>query len=261
MKVATIVPQNYLHLLKKDDYLMCLGNLINKPGMERYTEFYRQKCADGAFVIMDNGLIENDPRPLPELIEKAYQLGASEMVMTDVFRDKEATLKAIEEGMKQIGDDCPIRLMFVPQGNTIDEWVMCAAYLIRHYIMYKITIGVPKVLVDIGGRDGRATAISRLVEVCPPARHCTFHLLGCWQSPLEVTIIDKLQQCNDQFPHIRGVDSAIPFVYARAGKKINSQDRPDSNPIDFEFTKVNGHLLRHNIRHWRKAADCTRRWF
>ncbi len=74
-------------------------------------------------------------------------------------------------------------------------------------------------------------------------------------------MIDKLQICSESFPKIRGVDSAIPFVYARAGLKLNSQDRPDSAPINFEFTELNKRLLRGNIHRWRKAGDVTRRWF
>lgn len=267
MQVATIVPQNYLKYIENDDYFMCLGNLIDSPGMERYTEFYRRKAAEGKFVIMDNGLIEGDPRPLPELVEKAYQLGASEMVMTDVFMDKERTLAAIDSGLTQLDPKhCP-SLMLVAQGSSIDEWVSCAQQIIRNVHGFNYTIGVPKVLVKIGGRDARAAAIQQLLDVCPVARHCTFHLLGCWTTPLEVTLIDKLVRSNEKWPKIRGVDSAIPFVYARAGKKITHQDRPDSEPINFQETIVDESLLKYNINQWRIAADSTRmsldprRWF
>lgn len=262
MKVATILPQNYLHLTQDDDYLMCLGHLIGAPGMEKYTEFFTQASKEGKFIIMDNGLIEGDPRPITELAEKANYIGASEMIMTDVFRDKDATLKAIDEGIKAL-DNAGIKhpkLMLVPQGNSVVEWVECAHEIICKYPQLDYTIGVPKVLVHLGGRDGRVEALINLVDRCPVARHKTFHLLGCWTTPLEVTIVDKLVR-QGVLPNVRGVDSAIPFVYARAGSKINSQDRPDSNPINFKFTKVKSFLLRYNIYLWRKAADSSRRWF
>jgi hypothetical protein len=261
MKVATIVPQNYLHLIRNDDYFMCLGNLIDAPGMEKYTKFFKARCAEKKFVIMDNGLIENDPRPLDELAKKAVDLGVNEMVMTDVFRDKDRTLKAIAEGMEQIRSVIHPRLMLVPQGNTVEEWIECTHQIILRYnpAHHEYTIGVPKVLAYIGGRDGRISALLGLMDKCPIARHQTFHLLGCWTTPLEITMIDKLTR-QGNFPNVRGVDSSMPFVYARAGKGITSQDRPDSEPINFEKTAVNPLLLRNNVRLWRNAADSSSRF-
>lgn len=259
MKVATIVPQNYLNLIRNDDYLMCLGHLIGAPGMEKYTTFFQKAASEGKFVIMDNGLIEKDPRPITELAAKAMSIGANEMVMTDVFRDKDATLKAIEEGIAALeGIEHP-KLMLVPQGNSVDEWVECAHKIICTYTHMDYTIGVPKVLVHLGGRDGRIEALVKLVDCCPVAKHKTFHLLGCWTTPLEITMIDKLVRQGD-LPNVRGVDSAMPFVYARAGKTMDSQDRPDSEPINFEHSEVNSFLLLRNVMHWRKAADSSRRW-
>ncbi|MEG1543058.1 MAG: hypothetical protein RR382_00845 [Tannerellaceae bacterium] len=258
MKVATIVPQNYLGLTKNDDYFMCLGNLIGAPGMEAYTEFFKQRCAEGKFVIMDNGLIEGDPRPIAELARKAMDLGVSEMVMTDVFCDKDKTLAAIDKGVNELRPIEHPKLMLVPQGSTIEEWVECAHELILRY-RFEFTLGIPKVLVKLGGRDGRALALTELMERCPVAAHKECHLLGCWTTPLELTVIDKLSK-QGHFPPIRGVDSAMPFVYARAGKKLNSQDRPDSVPINFEKTCVNPFLLRYNVYQWRRAADVSRRF-
>lgn len=260
MQVATILPQNYLGLIKNDDYFMCLGNLIGAPGMEEYTDFYTKRSREGKFVIMDNGLIEKDPRPIEELADKALSIGASEMVMTDVFCDRQKTLNAIADGVDRLKAVVHPKLMLVPQGNSVDDWIKCAHEIIMTYNTMDFTIGVPKVLVHLGGRDGRAAAISGLQEVCPIVRHFTFHLLGCWTTPLEVTMIDKLQHSDDKFPHIRGVDSAMPLVYARANKLLDHQDRPDSEPINFQYTKVNDITLRRNIHIWRKAADSQRRF-
>lgn len=258
MKVATIVPQNYLHLIRNDDYFMCLGNLIDAPGMEKYTQFYVDRCREEKFVIMDNGLIENDPRPLKELAIKANLLGVSEMVMTDVFCDKERTLAAIDQGIHDLAPVQHPPLLLVPQGNSVEEWVDCAHQILLKYSPshYGYTLGVPKVLTKLGGRDGRIKALYQLMEVCPIAKHRTFHLLGCWTTPLEITMIDKLVRQGD-FPFVRGVDSAMPFVYARAGAGITTQDRPDSEPINFETTVVNYSLLWRNITKWKVAADST----
>lgn len=260
MKVATILPQNYLHLTADDDYFMCLGHLINEPGYEQYTKFFADRAKEGKYVIMDNGVIEGNQRPIQELAEKAMSIGASEMIVTDVFRDCNATLEAISRDLKVLNNVPHPHVMLVPQGNTLDEWVFCAHQLIKRFGTYDFTIGVPKVLSDIGGRDGRIAALYKLCEVCPVAKHKTAHLLGCWTSPLEILMLDKIQDSGSRcLPKLRGVDSAIPFVFARAGLRVNAADRPDSDPINFQHSEVSERLLKRNIKDWRKACSADYR--
>ena len=64
---------------------------------------------------------------------------------------------------------------------------------------------------------------------------------------------------------VRGVDSAIAYVYTRAGIAIDSDDRPDQQPIDFrngalEIDQLGRDvrmqcLLRNNLSKWRAAGD------
>lgn len=260
MKVATIVPQNYLDLTAHDDYFMCLGNFIDEPGYEEYTAFFTQRAAEGSFVIMDNGLIEGNQRPIEELARKATKIGASEMVLTDVFCDRKATLEAIRADIKKLSSIVHPKPLLVAQGDSIDDWVACACTLINENKIRDFTLGVPKVLTKMGGRDGRIAALYQLVEACPPARHLEVHLLGCWTTSLEITILDKIRISESpNMPKIRGVDSAMPFVFARAGKRVNECDRPDDNPIDFKKSQVSRRLLKRNIKDWRKAGDIVPR--
>lgn len=262
MKVATILPQNYLYLTQKDSYFMCLGNLIGESGMENYTNFFKSRAAAGKFVIMDNGVIEGNPRPFVELINKAKVVGASEIVVPDVFQNKDATLASIREAntlLKRCPEMDSVRRMYVPQGSTMEEWFECAEEIINKHSGINDTIGIPKVLVTMGGRDARIAAIKKLDEMYPCFKHRYVHLLGCWTTPLEITMADKASVCGEIHP-IRGVDSAIPFVFARAGMKLDHDDRPDKNPINFEHSEVALPLLKHNISLWRKAAN-SKRWF
>lgn len=258
MKVATILPQQYLQCTLYDDYYMCLANLIDEPGMESYTNFFMDMgTCDKKYVIMDNGLIEGNPRPIKELIEKAKLIHADEFILPDVFRDSTATLNAIDAAYEEA---CAsgIRMMAVPQGDTLDEWLSCACEIIGNFREIEV-IGVPKVLVDIAGRDGRLFAIKQLVEMSPMLKHKQIHLLGCWKTPLEILTIDKAS-ASGIIPMVRGVDSAIAYVYARAGIRIDSDDRPDSNPIDFKAGELKEwSLLGKNIRMWKAAAD-SRTW-
>lgn len=258
MKVATILPQTHLESTRYDSYLMALAHLIDKPGMETYTEFFKEKSKEpGTFIIMDNGLIEGDPRPISELLDKALSIGADELILPDVFRDSLATLNAVNTATDYLvsqGERIQgMGFMAVPQGKTLDEWLDCASMLLNNPLV--TCLGIPKVLVDIAGRDGRYDAIEALMERVHDLNGVALHLLGCWRTPLEVSIIAKGMEIGD-LPEIRGVDSAIPYVFARAGLYINEDDRPDSNPIDFADGKLEeGSKLEYNILLWRDAVD------
>lgn len=258
IKVATILPQAYLQLSENDTYVMALAHLIGAPGMERYTDFFiRKGQEEQSFVIMDNGVIEGDPRPIAELYDKALMIGASELILPDVFRDSKRTLDLVNNAttylagrQETLGE---MGLMAVAQGETLDEWVECALALLDNPMVS--CIGVPKVLVDIAGRDGRYIAISELMDRAGDLGGRELHLLGCWQSPLELSILSKAAEIGE-LPEIRGVDSAIAYVYARAGKAINDADRPDSHPIDFKNGEIaHKAQLRYNIMLWKDAVD------
>lgn len=257
MKAATILPQNLLHLVHGQDYHLCLAHLINKPGMELYTDFYKGIGADESkYLIMDNGLIEGDPRPISELISKAIELNADELVLPDVFTNGPATITAVADALEYVNEHMtqhqyhkPLKFMAVAQGRTIDEWVDCALTLIDLGVD---VIGVPKVLCSIAGPNGRLKALSRLCDKAPRL-DVEFHLLGCWDTPLEVLAVEKAAQAGD-IPLVRGTDSAIAYVYSRNNVKITDQTRPESNPIDFAKGTASILLLAENIKEWVSCA-------
>lgn len=260
MKVATILPQNFLSMVETDSYHMCLAHLIEAAGMEAYTDFFKRHAAiPNNYVIMDNGLIEGNPRPIEELVAKAERLGAQELILPDVFRNSHATLKAVDQAFEYIiKNNICIKLMAVPQGRTLNAWLSCALLLLD----YPITcIGVPKVLTDIAGRDGRLMAINKLQEICPEIKHYDIHLLGCWTTALEVLTLAKASE-QGIIPTIRGVDSALSFVYARAGIRLSDDDRPDNIPINFKESEVPSHgLLSLNIQAWQHSGDASEKPF
>lgn len=259
MKVATILPQNLLSHISEENYHMCLAHLLFKPGMEAYTEFYKAQCAkEGSYVIMDNGLIEGDPQPIEVLVEKALKVGAHELILPDVFFDAAETVKAVEGAVKYILDNnVRINLMVVPQGETLTEWSWCAQKLIDYNIE---CVGVPKSLTGLLGRDGRLMAMMQLMLDMPSASAYNFHLLGCYKSAIEIITIDSASRNKaNKLPTIRGVDSALPYIYTRADLLINEADRPDSEPINFENGgEIDLRLLDFNIKHWVDAGGAGR---
>lgn len=259
MKVASILPQNLLHLIQDDNYHMCLAHLIGALGMDVYTDFYRNiGYQKDKYLIMDNGLIEGDPRPIEELVEKAILVKADELILPDVFLKYKETTKAVDGALGFIkSHDVRMNLMAVAQGETLTEWFECAKELIAMGIK---CIGVPKVLTKVGGRDARLQVLMALAYSGVDLKGVEFHLLGCWNSALEVIVMDSASRNKgNMLPNIRGVDSALPYVYARADLMISEDDRPDSAPINFKEDKViDQRLLEFNINAWRGAGGADR---
>jgi hypothetical protein len=248
MQSATILPTHYLHLIKDEPYHMCLAHLIGKD--PEYTHFYNQIGKNKQkYLIMDNGVIEGDQRPVHELVKKAIFIGADELILPDVFENSAATLDASYRALRYVQDAAPnLKLMAVPQGKNMDEWLECAIIMIDWDIH---CLGIPKVLVKSEGPDARLHALTYLGN---KTRGLDIHLLGCWQTPLEISLIERAS-LNKEISSIRGVDSAIAWVYSKAGIFLNESDRPQINHIDFLDIDTNEELLSHNIRLWKAACD------
>lgn len=249
MKAATIVPQNYLHLVAHQPYHLALAHLVGKEGFGHYTNFYRNIGHDPEkFLILDNGLIEGDPRPIEELVNKAAFLHADELVLPDVFQDLMGTLKASYDALNYVRKKSTVRVMAVPQGSTYENWLICAKEMLEWDID---TLAIPKVVTKMAGRDGRLHALQDLHDLLEKKK-VDVHLLGCWESPLELKYIESFVKTGEAYP-VRGVDSAIAYVYARAGLRMSEAERPPG-AIDFDARDADEELLKYNIEMWQ--SEC-----
>ena len=246
MKAATILPTHYLPLIEDTDYHMCLAHLIGKD--EKYTEFYKQIGKDSSkYLIMDNGVVEGDQRPITEIVKKAIYVNANEIILPDVMLDKDATLEKSYDALQYIKDNFPLKIMAVPQGKTIDEWLDCAITMIDWDID---CLGIPKVLTKLGGRDARLEVLKMLGN---KTRGLDIHLLGCWNSSIELTMIASAE-LNREVRPIRGVDSVLAYVYSREGLLISDADRP-AGYVDFSAHDVEEDLLKRNIFLWQMSCE------
>lgn len=258
MQMASIVPQNFLNLTAESNFHMALAHLVGEDGYEEYTEFFKNR-KEGAFCILDNGVIEGSPMPIETIIEKALLIGANEIVLPDAYKDAAKTIKMVDKALKVLltkfgAHNWPFSLMVVPQGDTEETWLDCAKILLEEYGEYIDTIGIPKHLIDtVGNRDARLYAISNLAEKVDLEGYA-IHLLGCWKTPLEVLTIAKASE-QRIIPTVRSCDSAIPYVYARNGLRFSDDDRPDYDPIDFKKGYCNAILLSYNIVAWVCVGD------
>lgn len=252
MKAAIILPQAFLKYGAHSDYHMALAHLIGKPGFEEYTEFYTNVGKDpNKFLMMDTGLIEGDARPIEELAVKAQQIHADEMALNDVFMDREGTLRETWDALHCLAKTgLDIRRMAIPQGNTLEDWLSCAREMLKWKASIN-TIGIPKVLVKLEGTMARLHALTQIGEEIRDAG-LDIHLLGCWESPLELSVIEAAIHAGNCVP-VRGVDSAIAYAYARESIRITDDERP-SGAINFAATTCDEEVLRYNIHIFEKEA-------
>ena len=261
MKMASIVPQNFLEMTAESDFHMALAHLVGEEGYEEYTQFFQNRKA-GSFCILDNGVIEGSPMPIQIITEKARIIHANEIVLPDAYKDRQQTIEMVDVAMRYLlstyGEyKWPFSLMVVPQGDSMEDWLACVESLILKWGKYIDTIGIPKHLINTcDERDARLFAISHLADMNLDISKFKIHLLGCWKTPLEVLTIAKASE-QGIIPEVRSCDSAIPYVYARNGLRFSDDDRPDVDPIDFKNGHCNKTLLIYNILAWNCIGNPT----
>ena len=251
MLAATIVPTPYLHLTKDDVYLMALAHLIGVD--KEYTDFFIERGKEGKFILMDNGVVENDQRPLEELVEKALLINASEIILPDTLYDSGATLRdskaAIDRLRRMHVGKAPFGLMAVPQGQDFHEWYRCAAIMLQWDID---AIGISKFttpkFVEFRGKARRFCFGALAALGCKK----DIHFLGCWDDPAEMADLTTLESlATPTAKMIRGTDSAIAYAYAREGKLLSTHNSRPMEEIDFAASTALEAILDTNITRWR----------
>jgi len=191
-----------IHTLETDntDYHLALTHLVLK--YPEYADFYKKKREQGDFVILDNSLIElGKAASLHKVLEAAEIINPSEIVLPDVFTDREKTLIAVDGALEQLGNmniDQDFQLQAVAHGENKTEWKKCWDKLSRN--PYIDCIAIPKVTSKIFG--SRKWAIDYALDHNPKDKQ--IHLLGMWSTARELKMYsNRLQK------FIRGVDTSI----------------------------------------------------
>lgn len=227
MKVALIPPVPDLERFATTDIHLLLSHLFAHPG---YLEYYSKRRDFGDYIILDNSAHENGAGNLPdELLDQAVAVRAQEVVCPDVLFDDRGTVSAGVRMFRYMTSDagwekfCAAglpRLMLVPQGTTRGEWVKCLTSLMHeweermsHLVGMPPVIGVSKDYEDLVS-GGITSLIAQYLAPLRQAMGIDVHCLG-W--PSKLWSLAKVQQ---ETPWVRSTDSAKPFVYARAGIRL-----------------------------------------
>lgn len=206
MKLAAITSSEGFFAIKRSElsYHMVLGqDLVSCADTHN---FYANRHLRGDFIMVDNGAAEPSEERVPfsEIVHAADTVGADEIVMPDVLRDKQGTLELLRD-IDTIRLVHPRQRCLVPQGATLSEWLQCLDYMIE-YIPFA-TIGIPKHLEAIEG--GRKCALEQIIRQ-GYHKHYHVHLLGVWKHPFT-----EIGQAIETLPTVRGIDTAAPIAYAQ----------------------------------------------
>lgn len=258
MKVATILPTPLLGKEPSMDYNMCLFHIVRDN--DEYASYFRELSEQGKFVIMDNGAAERVNPSHEELMEVYGKVNPTEIVLPDVVYDTWETTKRTREAYQAFvaaGLHEKYQFMAVPQGNDWISWLNCAKlFLMQEHIT---TIGIskfvtPKLQEELGAETNvRLECVDAILTLAKELnRDVQIHLLGCWESPEEVGEIDAA--FGDK---VRGTDSAIAYVFTRAGQVYETgKKRPDNYEIDFHRGTVEDlELLNKNMVSWIDACQ------
>jgi hypothetical protein len=228
MKTALIPPVPDLTHHATTDIHLLLSHLTHYPG---YLDFYRKRGRQGDYLILDNSAHEHGHgNRAQELLFQAMVVGAHEVVCSDVLFDAHGTAQASEAMMRYISSDYgwesymtagSPRLMLVPQGKTEREVEQCLHRLIFLWTVHMErlsthppVIGISKDYDDEIMDGGIAGFIAKYCEPIRNRLNIDVHCLG-WPKNLW-----SLSEVHRQAPWVRSVDSAKPFVYARAGIRL-----------------------------------------
>jgi len=214
----------------------------------QYVHFYVERKEKGDFIILDNSIIEaGNASSLEALDSAAQKVTPNEIALGEKWHDAIGTLQEIEKGIRFAEAhnwDC--RLMAVPQGKVLGEWLWCFERILDLEID---TIGIPKFLEDFH-EEGRLGVLKLLAfeyeEKIRDSRK-QLHLLGLGGNPLELAYVSQLN-----LP-VRGADSSMPVWFGLLGIPFHSElglpyGRRIFPPIDFYSNNcIHDEVVKHNV--------------
>lgn len=245
MEIATILPIPYLTLEAASPYHMCLAHLMSD---KHYCEFFEKQAKRGAFVLMDNGVVEtHEPMPIHELTTLYLETGVTEFILPDKPLDRDETMRLSEDALLYVQETLGSSIspvMAVPQGRTASDWVACAREMATWPVQ---AIGISKFTCEYF--LDRVKALDLVMDAFNDGGKMV-HLLGCPGDPREI------YNAELAFPGlIRGVDSGTATIYTQADA-IMMDHWGDKPTIEIDFYR-SGDLtqLAMNIACWK--ARCV----
>lgn len=186
MYVCSIMPKGTYHLMYEEPIVMLLTHLVEKDS--QYAELALEHSE--AYKILDNSLIElGGALSMDRLMAAADKVKADEIILPDVFRDGEATIKSTKEAIQWLKDHNRLgdyKLMAVCHGITQEVFKECFDAL--NDMPELDVIGIPKVMSSFDWVVGRSRA--SLYDIFKKGDK-EIHFLGSWYQLGELLTMPK----------------------------------------------------------------------
>jgi hypothetical protein len=234
MKLAHIIPPAAVGPMAPllGDYHLLLPSLVPDT---RYRDEYRHRreVAVPGFYMLDNGIAEGKATDFPHLLAMAKVMGADEVILPDVMKDMDRTLRAVAQAFYP-AFECrhKYKFMFVLQGQDIAECVHSAVRAMNMYPGIINTFGIPRHILSRGSHARQAIATRLALEF--PFK--PVHLLG-----MHPEHSNELLKYGEAYAAlgVRGIDTSLAWNATLAGEPLNGSDNLtiERQPIE-EFRKA-----------------------
>lgn len=215
MQAALIPPRGLETYVLQSSFHLALA-IPDTVSNSRYTSTYRRAAARDDHIIVDNGAADGGLVDNRELLLAAAVLGANEIVAPDVLFDKAQTVVKVADFLSwyKTEQEQHYNVMAVAQGVNKLELQKC----IDRYSTYSTitAVGLPRHLLTTLKLASARIDLANWVEEMFPGRF-KIHLLGT-----NTSWIREVEFANKYAPHIRSVDSALPFNYALSDIDLKS---------------------------------------
>lgn len=222
-KFLPVAPINILDQLTKRG---CIDRfyLAHDVVKSKYREAYiNSNVSPLSYTILDNSVIELGGAVNIDIVKDAQSIVQADIVvLPDVLEKSKETSQIVKEtyGMwfETFNNSKPkdfTHLMFVPQGETLKDWISCLVttmnYLEKTYGKTKVPtyIGIPRNTTD------RITTsryhLANIVATLFP--YCKIHLLGFSDNFVDDVLSAK-------HPAVASIDSAVPIRIADHGLSV-----------------------------------------
>lgn len=224
IKLASITPVDDFDLsLEGSGPIMLLTHLVHK-----YPEYTKRARRYKGYKILDNSLIElGAALELKTVLDAATKVDADEIILPDVFKDAERTLKAVRKALEELKEfykNNPgakkYKIMAVAQGATLYDFKQCFRAFSDDYPEVDV-IGVPKAVKERADLKDLYNSSNKEI-----------HFLGCPES------LDELKKMGDLVHRIRSIDTCIPALNSGFTDDAWAK-RPIDRTINLEKDRVN----------------------
>ena len=215
MRMAHIVPPDWEGLFKPGGYKMALAHWVLDH--QTYAGVVKKQSLQfpNTYVLLDNGLFENEQRTASQLQKAIEKVGADEIILPDAFGDAKVTLEQSWEALHRLRIK---RVMFVPQGSSLDQMCECLKAWLgrfdRTHKAWELSIGISSMRRKSGSRElvrrSRIELMKRYREINPTV---ALHLLGIPNVEDFATLeLPVARECR-----VRGVDSSLALALGANG--------------------------------------------